>query len=193
MELSIIDKKLAMDSRDIAKLTHKKHNIVMRDIREMLEKICTDLNTSFERTYLDKYGREQKCYYLPHRELLILLTGYSVELRTAVIDRWATLERHYQSERKKSIEVRKTFTDELKDRDYTKPHEFIQTTSQMKKALGINHKKVEMTAEELKAVYASEALSSYLLTDEKGFHEVNPICVEASNIVHNAKRQKIGA
>jgi phage regulator Rha-like protein len=58
MELSIIVKKLAMDSRDIAKLTHKKHNIVMRDIREMLGKICTDLNTSFERTYLDKYGRE---------------------------------------------------------------------------------------------------------------------------------------
>lgn len=49
MELSIIDKKLAMDSRDIAKLTKKKHNIVMRDIREMLEKIGTDLYTSFDR------------------------------------------------------------------------------------------------------------------------------------------------
>lgn len=72
MELSIIDKKLAMDSRDIAKLTKKKHNIVMRDIREMLEKIGTNLYTSFERTYLDKYGREQKCYYLPHMEKLFI-------------------------------------------------------------------------------------------------------------------------
>lgn len=102
-----------------------------------------------------------------------------------------TLE--YKTERKKSIEVRKTFTDELKERDYTKPYEFIQTTSQMKRALGICHKKAEMTAEELKAVYASEALSSYLLTDEKGFREVNLVCVEACDIMISAKQRRLSA
>ncbi|MBR2020798.1 MAG: Rha family transcriptional regulator [Methanobrevibacter sp.] len=191
MELSIIDKKLAMDSRDIAKLTKKKHNIVMRDIREMLEKIGTDLYTSFERTYLDKYGREQKCYYLPHRELLILLTGYSVELRTAVIDRWAALERHYQEERKKSIEVRHNFTDELKDRGYTNPYEYINTTQGMKKTLGIFHKKAEVNTKELKAIRASEAMASLLLDDEYGYKEVNPVCIEASGIVTNVMQKRL--
>lgn len=185
MELSIIDKKLAMDSRDIATLTHKLHKNVLKDIREMYSKLGRLKN---ELTYLDKQGKERPFYLLTYEDTITLLTGYSIELRAAVVKRWLALEKHYQSERKKSIEVRKTFTDELKSRNYTQPHEFIQTTSQMKKALGISHKKDSMTTEELKAVYASEALSSYLLTDEQGYHEVNPVCVEASNIVHNAKK-----
>ena len=39
MELAIIDKKLAMDSRDIAKLTKKRHADVLRDIRNMISKL----------------------------------------------------------------------------------------------------------------------------------------------------------
>jgi hypothetical protein len=109
------------------------------------------------------------------------------------VKRWLSLERHYQTERKKSLEIRHEFTDELKDRGYSKPCEYIQTTMQMKKSLGITHKKDEMSAKELKAIRASEAMASLLLDDEYGYHEVNPVCVEASNIVHNAKRQKIGA
>lgn len=191
MELAIIEKKLAMDSRDIARQTGKKHKAVIRDIRNMLEKIGTNLCPSFERTYFDKYGREQKCFLLPYRELLILLSGYSVELRTAVIDSWIQLEKHYRAERKKSIAVRNNFTDELKDRGYEKQFEYIQTTTQMKKPLGINHKKSEMTAKELKAIRASEAMASLLLENEYGYKEVNPVCVEASNIVSSAMQKRI--
>ena len=183
MELAIIENKLAMDSRDIAKQTGKQHKIVMRDIRDMLEKMGTKMNSSFESTYLDAYGREKPCYKLPHRELLILLTGYSVELRTAVIDRWAYLERHYKNERKKSIEARNTFTDTLSEHGYSKPHEYIQTTQQMKKSFGITHKKSEMTARELDIISASESLAKVLINDEYGFDEVNPVCVDASKMV----------
>lgn len=190
MELSIINKKLVMDSRDIAKQMNKRHDHVLRDIKDMFEKMDPNLGASFKSSYLDKYGREKPCYKLPYRELLILLTGYSVELRAAVIDRWAYLEKHYQTERKKSIEVRNTFTDELKDRGYTQQHEFIQTTLQMKKPLGITHKKNEMTAKELKAIRASEAMSSLLLDDEYGYRQVNPVCVRASEIVNNAIQDK---
>ncbi len=193
MELAIIEKKLAMDSRDIATLTHKKHKNVLKDIREMLEKIGSNLSPSFESTYLDAYGREKPCYKLPHRELLILLTGYSVELRAAVIDRWAYLERHYKTERKKSIETRNTFTDTLSEHGYTKPHEYIQTTQQMKKSLDISHGKKEMTTRELDEVAASEALAKVMINDEQGFNEVNPVCVGAAEIVANAKKQRITA
>ena len=192
-ELSIINKKLAMDSRDIAKEMHKRHDHVIRDIENMLKKINPDLGASFKSTYKDNYGRIKKCYKLPYRELLILLTGYSVELRTAVIDRWAYLERNYRSERKKSIEVRNTFTDKLKERGYKNKYEYIQTTQQMKKSLAITHKKGEMTEKELKAINASEAMANLLLDDEYGYKEVNPVCVEASNIVNNVIRKKISA
>lgn len=180
MELSVIDKKLAMDSRDIAKLTHKKHFNVLRDIRSMYEKLGVFKN---EFTYYDKQGKPQPYYLLNYEDTMTLLTGYSVELRNAVVKRWIYLEKNYRDERKKSIETRNTFTDELKGRGYTKQYEYIQTTVQMKKALDITHKKNDMTEKELKAINASEALASLLLDEEYGYHEVNPVCVEASEKV----------
>lgn len=197
MELSIIDKKLAMDSRDIAKLTKKQHSHVLRDIKNMLEKIDKDKTkngSSYNIMTYKNINNVTATYYLLDYELtLLLLTGYSVELRAAVVKRWLYLEKHYQTERKKSIEVRNTFTDELKDRGYTKQHEYIQTTSQMKKSLGIIHKKNEMTAKELKAVRASEAMASLFLDDEYGYHQVNPVCVEASETVNKVMQRKIAS
>lgn len=171
MELSIIDKKLAMDSRDIAKLTKKQHKHILADIRTMYEKLGKP-KTGL--TYKDKQGKDRPYFLLNYEDTITLLTGYSVELRSAVVKRWLYLEKHYQSERKKSIEVRHTFTDELKERGYKNRFEYINTTQGMKKALAITHKKAEMTAGELKAIYASEAMASYLMTDEYGYHEVNP-------------------
>lgn len=199
MELSVIDKKLAMDSRDIARLTKKRHSHVLRDIRNMLEKLDKSESKNGSSYVIRTYKNSNNVtatYYLLNYELTItLLTGYSVELRSAVVKRWIQLEKHYQSERKKSIEIRNSFTDELKDRGYTEPHEYIQTTMQMKKALGISHKKNEMSAKEIKAVRVSEAMSSLLLDDEYGFHEVNPVCLEASfqvaGFLASHKRQKL--
>ena len=187
-ELSIIDKKLAMDSRDIAKLTKKRHADVLHDIRNMYEKLG---ERRFPFTYKDKQGKERPYFLLNYEDTITLLTGYSVELRSAVVKRWLYLEKHYQTERKKSIEVRNTFTDELKDRGYKQRHEYMQTTMQMKEPLGITHRKNEMTAKELKAIRASEAMASLLLDDEYGYHEVNSVCVEASCIVGNAMRKKV--
>ncbi len=190
MELAIIDKKLAMDSRDIAKLTHKRHSDVLYDIRNMYEKLGERKSPL---AYLDKQGKERPYYLLNYEDTITLLTGYSVELRAAVVKRWIYLEKHYQIERKKSIEVRNTFTDELKDRGYSQQYEYIQTTQQMKKSLDITHKKSKMTVKELKAIRASEAMASLLLDEEYGFNEVNPVCVDAAEIVSNAKRKRISA
>jgi phage regulator Rha-like protein len=105
MELSIIDKKLAMDSRDIAKLTKKSHSHVLRDIKSMIEKLDSDKSkngTSYNiRTYQNANNVSASYYLLDYELTMILLTGYSVELRSAVVKRWLSLERHYQTERKK--------------------------------------------------------------------------------------------
>lgn len=190
MELAIIEKKLAMDSRDIAKLTHKRHSDVLYDIRNMFEKLGERKNPL---AYLDKQGKERPYYLLNYEETITLLTGYSVELRSAVVKRWLYLEKHYKNERKKSIETRNTFTDTLSEHGYTKQHEYIQTTQQMKKSLEITHGKKEMTARELDEVAASEALAKVMINDEQGFNEVNPVCVGAAEIVANAKKQRITA
>jgi phage antirepressor YoqD-like protein len=81
-----------MDSRDIAELTGKQHAHVCRDIQDMFERL--GINQSiFGSVYLAGNGENRRCFKLPYRETMILVSGYSVELRAKVIDRWMELER----------------------------------------------------------------------------------------------------
>lgn len=96
----------------------------------------------------------------------------------------------YKFTRAKSKVARNRFTEELKERGYNKPHEYIQTTKQMKNTLQIKNKKDEMNIEELTKVTAAEALTELLFTSEYGYSEVNPVCVEASEIIQKAIAQK---
>ncbi|WP_423912459.1 Rha family transcriptional regulator [Capnocytophaga gingivalis] len=86
-----------MSSFEIAKLTGKRHDHVMRDIRE--------LNKGYEKLYLPKiglifkitdlgFGRQRKDPYfeLTKMQTFDLLTGYNTELRIKVNRRWAELE-----------------------------------------------------------------------------------------------------
>lgn len=80
-----------MSSLEISDLTGKAHAHVMRDIRVMTEELGGQSN--FGSTYRDAQGKERACFNLPRRECLILVSGYSIELRARIIDRWEQLER----------------------------------------------------------------------------------------------------
>lgn len=89
-DLTTVHEVQTMTSREIAELTGKQHFHVIRDIERMLE-LLGDAS-KFGGIYLDTYGREKPCFNLPKRETLILVSGYSVELRARIIDRWEELE-----------------------------------------------------------------------------------------------------
>lgn len=99
-----------MSSFEIAKLTGKRHDHVMRDIRE--------LNEGYEKLYLPKiglifkitdlgFGRRRKDPYfeLTKMQTFDLLTGYNTELRIKVNRRWAELEALTQIKIPKSLNV----------------------------------------------------------------------------------------
>ena len=82
---------LTMSSRDIAALTGKRHDNVIVDIETTLNALEIPRLT-FQGSYLDANNQQRKCYNLPYRECEILITGYDVVRRAAVIDRWFQLE-----------------------------------------------------------------------------------------------------
>lgn len=80
-----------MSSREIAELTGKEHFNVVIDIKKMLEAL--KLNAlDFSRPYKTSQGNTYEEYLLPHHELHVLLTGYSIPLRSKVLKRWEELE-----------------------------------------------------------------------------------------------------
>lgn len=82
---------ITMSSLEIAELTGKQHKHVLEDIRKMLNELNIQ-SADFSSDYKDSKKRTYECFKLPKRETLILIGGYNVALRAAIIDRWQELE-----------------------------------------------------------------------------------------------------
>lgn len=91
MSVTIYDQNITMSSREIADLTGKRHDNVIRDVRNMLTELNLD-HLSFEGVYIDAKGEDRKCYNLDKDLTLCLVSGYNVQLRMAIIKRWQELE-----------------------------------------------------------------------------------------------------
>lgn len=82
---------VTMSSREIAELTGKEHRNVMADIRAMLDQLGIG-PAEFSARYLAGNNQEQPMFVLPKDLTLTLVSGYSVAMRKAIIDRWMLLE-----------------------------------------------------------------------------------------------------
>ena len=85
---------LTMSSLEIAELTGKRHDNVVRDIKAMFEQLGdSDGLIKNEHTYTHpQNGQKYKCYHLPKNETLCLVSGYNVQVRMRIIKRWQELE-----------------------------------------------------------------------------------------------------
>lgn len=87
-----------MSSREIAALVDKRHGNVIRDIRDMLDSIHDDSKMSYQEIqgvsveHCPQTGRV-KAFHLDRYHTEVLVTGYDVHRRAAVIRRWMELER----------------------------------------------------------------------------------------------------
>src|SRR5699024_5850579 len=83
--------KLTMSSREIATLTGKRHSHILRDIRSKFDQLGDDPNMDHVVVIKDGRGYTSE-FQLHKRESLILVSGYSVMLRSKIIDRWQEVE-----------------------------------------------------------------------------------------------------
>ena len=83
-----------MTSREIAELTGKRHDHVMRDCRKLDKYYVENRRTQiWGGQYLAGNGEERPQFELTKRQCLDLCMGYSLALRIAVTDRWEELEK----------------------------------------------------------------------------------------------------
>lgn len=80
-----------MSSREIAKLTGKRHDNVMADCRKMFESLNLQ-SPDFAGDYKDDRGRTYQEYWIDQDLTMTLMMGYSIPLRHKVATRWRQLE-----------------------------------------------------------------------------------------------------
>jgi phage anti-repressor protein/phage regulator Rha-like protein len=82
-------------NREIAELTGKDHKNVLADARKMLEELgqaAADFSATAQIAGPNNSTRSVNVLNLPKRETLILISGYNVQMRAKIIDRWQELE-----------------------------------------------------------------------------------------------------
>ena len=83
-----------MSSLEIAELSGKPHNDVMKAIRKMEPAWAKITQGNFSLSeYKDKTGRTLPCYELTKTECLYIATKFNDEARARLVLRWAELER----------------------------------------------------------------------------------------------------
>lgn len=102
-------RKETMTSLEIAELTGKQHQHVMRDVRALLDQGVDASNFGLT-SYTDKSNRQSPCYMLTKKGCLILASGYDALLREKIINRWEELE---TKERTGGFIVPQTFSQAL--------------------------------------------------------------------------------
>jgi Rha family phage regulatory protein len=86
------DQTQTMTSKEIAELTGKRHDKVLRDIKNLQEQVGTETTFGVSE-YKDLTGRTLPMYELDKKQTLLLVSGYNALLRLKIINRWEELEK----------------------------------------------------------------------------------------------------
>lgn len=111
---------LSMSSIEIADLTGKRHDNVIRDIEKMFNELEIGA-LNYQGTYKTAQNKRVKCYNLDKHYTMVLVSGYFPKLRDAVFRRMAEMEKEIEElklkleERKDSKQLYRHMTDVIKD------------------------------------------------------------------------------
>jgi len=82
-----------MSSREIAELTGKRHDHVLRDIDALILTLSPELGLGFKSSsYEDSTGKSNRMFVLDRDSTYCLVAGYDANARMRIIKRWQELE-----------------------------------------------------------------------------------------------------
>lgn len=96
-----ISRQVGMTSLQVAEVTGKRHDAILRDIRNIISSGASAHNF-VEAIYNDKQGKERPMYNLTPKGCLILASGYDVVLREKIIDK---LDEYQQKEKSTLVQL----------------------------------------------------------------------------------------
>lgn len=135
-----------MSSREIATMTGKRHDHVLRDIDKLNENYeGLALPKCGVSEYLDSTGRKLKCYNLTKIQTMDLMTGYRTDLRIKINRRWEELE-------KQSV---KPTLDTISKKDLAM---MLLESEQEKEALLLENQRMKPRDEYIDKVFSSDGL-----------------------------------
>ncbi|WP_349932087.1 phage regulatory protein/antirepressor Ant [Bacteroides faecis] len=137
-----------MSSLEIAELTGKRHDAILRDIRNLLKQGVSAHNF-VETSYRDKSNRQSPCFELTKKGCLILGSGYDAVLRERIIDRWEQLELE-----KRKPQTPQTYLEALKA--LVSSEEEKQRLAQEKQQLEEKNAKLQPKADFADAAFATD-------------------------------------
>jgi len=90
MQLTPVSKQKTMTSREIAELAAVPHESVLKTVRRLIaEGIVFGNDTPYTHP---QNGQTYVEFHLSFRDTMVIISGYNVELRAKIIDRWQELE-----------------------------------------------------------------------------------------------------
>ncbi|WP_317629791.1 Rha family transcriptional regulator, partial [Pseudomonas alabamensis] len=79
-----------MSSREIAQLTGSTHDNVLKTVRQLIKRgVVSSNETPYKHP---QNGQQYAEFLLTYRDTMVVVSGYSPELRAKIIDRWQELE-----------------------------------------------------------------------------------------------------
>jgi len=93
LQASIFHGDISLTTIEIAELTGKRRDNVLRDTKGMLIEVHGKNNLlNFEEVYTTAKNQTYPCYRLPKDEVIVLISGYSIKLRMKIVKRLRELE-----------------------------------------------------------------------------------------------------
>lgn len=190
---------ITMSSREIAELVGATHDNVMKTVRGLIGKGVVSGN---ETPYKNKQNRQTYMeFVLDFRNTMVVVSGYSAELRAKIIDRWQDLEK-VVAENALAVESRKVarleapqMTEAIKrDRETAgkdiRPHHFSNEFDLVNRiALGMTAKKFRAEHDLDKAEPIRDHLSNLEIKCVEHLQRLNTSLIEINMPYESRKEQ----